>query len=76
MELDKAKADDTPFPPPDISSPKSSFANLSFIKSTSESGDYKVIIKYQNTFEACGVLSWPSKLPIKVPTVHLIVSHD
>lgn len=36
MALDKARAEETPFPPPDISSPKSSFANFAFIKSKSE----------------------------------------
>lgn len=36
MALDKAKADETPFPPPDMSSPKSSLENLSFINSISE----------------------------------------
>lgn len=35
--FDKAKAEETPFPPPDISSPNNSFANLSFICSISES---------------------------------------
>lgn len=31
MAFDNANADETPFPPPDISSPRSNFANLSFI---------------------------------------------
>lgn len=30
MALDKARAEDTPFPPPDISSPRSNLENLSF----------------------------------------------
>lgn len=37
IAFDRAKADETPFPLPDISSPRSSFANLSFISSVSES---------------------------------------
>jgi hypothetical protein len=41
MAFDNAKADETPFPPPDISSPKSNFANLSFINSISESKPIK-----------------------------------
>lgn len=36
MALDNAKAEETPFPPPDISSPNSNFANLSLICSISE----------------------------------------
>lgn len=36
MAFDKAWADETPFPPPDISSPKSNFANFSFTVSKSE----------------------------------------
>jgi len=36
MALDMARAVQTPFPPPDISSPRRSFANRSFINSTSE----------------------------------------
>lgn len=35
MALERARAEDTPFPPPDISSPRSNFANLSFIISVS-----------------------------------------
>lgn len=35
IAFDRAKAEETPFPPPDISSPKSNLANLSFISSTS-----------------------------------------
>lgn len=35
MAFDNAKAEETPFPPPDMSSPRSSLANLSFINSTS-----------------------------------------
>lgn len=35
MALDSAKAEDTPLPPPDISSPRSNFVNLSFIISVS-----------------------------------------
>lgn len=35
MALEIARAVQTPFPPPDISSPSRSLANLSFIKSTS-----------------------------------------
>lgn len=35
IALDKAKAEETPFPPPDMSSPRSNLANLSFIISTS-----------------------------------------
>lgn len=35
MALERARAEDTPFPPPDISSPRSNFANLSFIISIS-----------------------------------------
>jgi hypothetical protein len=35
MALDMAKAVQTPLAPPDMSSPSSSFANLSFINSTS-----------------------------------------
>jgi len=34
--FDSAKADETPFPPPDMSSPNSSLANLSLICSISE----------------------------------------
>jgi len=34
--FDNAKAEETPFPPPDISSPNRSLANLSFICSISE----------------------------------------
>jgi len=34
--FDSAKAEETPFPPPDMSSPNSSLANLSFICSISE----------------------------------------
>ena len=41
MAFDNAKADETPFPPPDISSPKSNLANLSFISSISESNRNK-----------------------------------
>jgi hypothetical protein len=37
MALEMAKAVQTPLAPPDMSSPSSSFANLSFINSTSES---------------------------------------
>jgi hypothetical protein len=37
IAFDNAKAEETPFPPPDISSPRSSLANLSFICSISES---------------------------------------
>ena len=36
MAFDKANAEETPFPAPDISSPKSSLPNLSLIKSVSE----------------------------------------
>lgn len=36
IAFDRAKADETPFPPPDISSPRSNFANFSFINSISE----------------------------------------
>jgi len=35
MALERARAEDTPFPPPDISSPRSNLANLSFIISIS-----------------------------------------
>jgi hypothetical protein len=35
MALEMAKAVQTPLAPPDMSSPSSSFANLSFINSTS-----------------------------------------
>lgn len=35
MAFDRARAEETPFPPPDMSSPSSSFANLSFIISMS-----------------------------------------
>lgn len=35
MAFDKANAEVTPSPPPDMSSPSSSFANLSFITSMS-----------------------------------------
>lgn len=35
MAFDSAKAEETPFPPPDMSSPRSSFPNLSFISSKS-----------------------------------------
>jgi hypothetical protein len=37
MELESARAEETPFPVPDMSSPSNSFANLSFIKSISAS---------------------------------------
>lgn len=43
MAFDKANAEETPFPAPDMSSPKSSLANLSFIKSVSEKKDKKNI---------------------------------
>ena len=36
IAFDNAKADETPFPPPDISSPKSNLANRSFICSISD----------------------------------------
>jgi len=42
MAFDKANAEETPFPAPDMSSPKSSLANLSFIKSASEIKAQKV----------------------------------
>ncbi|CAI0423146.1 unnamed protein product [Linum tenue] len=35
MAFDNASAEETPFPPPDISSPRSNFANFSFICSIS-----------------------------------------
>jgi hypothetical protein len=35
MAFEMARAVHTPFPPPDMSSPRRSFANLSFIISTS-----------------------------------------
>lgn len=41
MAFDKANAEETPFPAPDMSSPRSSLANLSFIKSDSESKPLK-----------------------------------
>ena len=48
MAFDNAKADETPFPPPDISSPNSSLANLSFISSISESNTNKKMEWNQN----------------------------
>lgn len=35
IAFDKAKADETPFPPPDMSSPRSNFENFSFNSSIS-----------------------------------------
>lgn len=48
MAFDNAKADETPFPPPDISSPNSNLANLSFISSISESNTNKKMESNQN----------------------------
>ena len=36
MALDNARAEETPFPPPDISSPNSNLANFAIINSNSE----------------------------------------
>lgn len=48
MAFDKANAGVTPSPPPDMSSPSSSFANLSFIASMSETyiNQYTDILRY------------------------------
>lgn len=45
MAFDRAKAEETPFPAPDMSSPKSNLANLSFIKSVSEIKAQKVCLE-------------------------------
>lgn len=45
IAFDKARAEETPFPPPDMSSPKSSFANLSFIISISTTNHKEVHVK-------------------------------
>ncbi|URD98880.1 hypothetical protein MUK42_34900 [Musa troglodytarum] len=41
MALERARAEETPIPPPDMSSPRSSFANLSFINSISDKRHHK-----------------------------------
>lgn len=46
MAFESAKAEETPFPPPDMSSPNSNFANLSFIISVSASNPTKTTKMY------------------------------
>lgn len=41
MAFERARAEETPIPPPDMSSPRSSFANLSFINSISDKRHHK-----------------------------------
>ncbi|URD92730.1 hypothetical protein MUK42_32236 [Musa troglodytarum] len=41
MALERARAEDTPVPAPDMSSPRRSFANFSFIDSISAKGSSK-----------------------------------
>lgn len=51
MAFDKARADETPFPPPDMSSPNSSLENLSFNISSSEPEATKKIYIYMQRGE-------------------------
>ena len=48
MAFDNAKAEATPLPPPDISSPSNSFVNLSFINSISETNPPFISQNYPN----------------------------
>lgn len=71
MALDKAKADETPFPPPDISSPRSNFENLSFICSSAVIINNNINFNFQSKKEFG--LNLQSKKPRIYESIHQIL---
>lgn len=82
MALDMARAVQTPFPPPDISSPKRSLANLSFIISNSASDKFLAKNKFGSFYypkhkPECNVkAAWNRNMHILCPKCNLVETEE
>ena len=80
MALERARAEETPLPVPDMSSPSSSLANFSFIRSKSAPGSSTGSVSSRNSWNRrdlicrASIIYWPWRSPEGGPDSRVILA--
>ena len=80
MALERARAEETPLPVPDMSSPSSSLANFSFIRSKSAPGSSTGSVSSRNSWNRrdlicrASIIYWPWRSPEGGPESRVILA--